>query len=461
MWHFNSLFLLLSKSSLITALVKFYVFKQTTSILFFVFFKVIMKMKNLIELLTNWMFSGIQFLVNCFNQIRVGKPTEHFESSASVYRIVCRYKTSRQYEFSHKNDFVALFEEFEHPSIVLEERYSLYTVTKDEAIFVDCNATDIFDKDKAFVYDTQFQTASRLITMPISSFHLIAKHITFPDIPVAHLPNHGRCGSTLLTKVFDAVPNSLSISELNSFTELAEISLKNGVRDYEMIKQLLKSVVMMTLKHGISRKSSCVLIKCQSSVLFITEIMIECFPNIKQVYMYRQALGFVQSYEKLEYVNNWDPLTTEMSLYWGGVGNHSLMQAITSSINVEAISELSSFSKWAIIWISSMACYQKLTTSGLEIKSLKFEHMLADPQTVFGKFFAYLGIPLKHMPDLERVLSVDSQANTPFSSRGTDKEKLKMSLTPITQDLKDEIKTLSTMFGVDQFWDDVVLENSF
>ena len=416
-------------------------------------------MKSYFESILYWIFVTIQWLVNHLNQTILWKKQTKYESSASIYRIIGRFKTQRSYEFSSQNDFISVFENSDHPSMVLEERYSLYTVTKEEAIFVDCGSADIFDKNKAFVYDTQFQSASRLITMPISSFHLVSKQISFPRIPITHLANHGRCGSTLLTKVFDALPDALSISELNSFTELAEMSYRNGSRDFETIKQLLKSVIMMTLKHANSRKSSCVLLKCQSSVLFITEIMVECFPEIKQVYMYRQPLGFVQSYEKLEFVNNWDPLSTEMSLYWGGVGDHRLMKNITESIEVKSIDKLSSFSKWAIIWISSTAAYKKIVTKGLDIKSLKFEHMLEDPSTTFKNLFEYLEIPLNELPDLEKIFSVDSQSGTPFSSRGTDKEKLKKSLTPITEELKEEIMVLTKIFKTDQFWDDVVLEN--
>lgn len=416
-------------------------------------------MNSYFELISNWIFLTIQWLVNHLNKTILGKKHIEYETSASIYRIIWRLKKQSNYEFSSQNDFISFFEKSDHPSIVLDERYSLYTVTKEEAIFVDCGSTNIFDKKKAFVYDTQFQSASRLITMPISSFHLVSKQISFPKIPVTHLPNHGRCGSTLLTKVFDALPDALSISELNSFTELAEMSLRNGIQDSEIIKQLFKSVIMMTLKHANSRKSSCVLIKCQSSVLFITEIMIECFPEIKQVYMYRQPIGFVQSYEKLQFVNNWDPLSTEMSLYWGGIGDHKLMKNITESIDVKSIDRLSSFSRWAIIWISSTAAYKEIVSRGLDIKSLKFEQMLEDPNTTFKNLFDYLEIPLSKMPDLEKIFSIDSQSGTPFSSRATNKEQLKKSLTPITEELKEEIKVLSKMFQMDQFWDDVVLEN--
>ena len=86
---------------------------------------------------------------------------------------------------------------------------------------------DVFDSiHDAFVYNIQFRHAANLIIVPIESLHQIAKEISIPKIPIIHLANHGRCGSTLITKMFEAMPSSLSMNEPNAYTDLAEISRK-------------------------------------------------------------------------------------------------------------------------------------------------------------------------------------------------------------------------------------------
>ena len=343
------------------------------------------------------------------------EPQRDYEKSAAVYQVLGRYKAERDYEFSRKTDFTTEFMEFSHPNIVLADNYSLYTFTDDEAVFVDCGDCDIFDKTKAFVYDTQYQNAIKMVTMPLESFHIVAKEVTIPDIPIVHLANHRRCGSTLFTKVFEGIPNALSLSETNGFTQLAEMSLHNGDQDYEKIKKMLYSAILMTIKHASARKSSCMLMKHQSSILFITEMMVDVFPSIKQVYMYRQGLGFVQSYEKLMVANSWDPLSTELACYWGGVGQHRLLKSYTDHIKPEDVAQFSSFTKWAIIWVASTAAFKKLNEEhGLELKSFKFEHMIKNPKVVLSKVFAHVGIPLDQLPDIDTISSKDSQTGTPF-----------------------------------------------
>ena len=104
----------------------------------------------------------------------------------------------------------------------MNDKISRYHITDTEAVFVDCESEDIFDPKHVFVYHGQFLFAKRMFIMPLTSFYMISKQIKKPDIPIIHLANHGRCGSTFLSNVFDAISGTLSISETNPFTDLAE-----------------------------------------------------------------------------------------------------------------------------------------------------------------------------------------------------------------------------------------------
>jgi len=413
-------------------------------------------LQNLIALLVHCIQSVINFVESLLLKTNTSR---EFERSACVRRVFFRHKLAENYEFSSKYDFISIHESFEHPRHVLAERFSLYCLTEDEAVFVNCEEFDIFDSKYAFAYDTQFNNASQVITMPMSSFLLISKQITMPDVPVLHLANHGRCGSTLLTKLFEAIPNSLSISEVNGFTHVAEMSLKNGVEDYNRLKQICQSVVMFTLKHAVARKSSFVLIKCQSSAVYITDMMISTVPSIKQVFMYRQPVQFVQSYEKLMAVNKWDPPSDEICCYWGGIGNHKILPNACQQLPSAKVKTLSTFARWAIVWITGVAAYDQLIKKGVDMKSLKYEHLLEKPSETLTALFHYVGIPLSLMPSLDKVFSKDSQVGTPFSSRGGDKELLKQALTPVTEKLKMEINGICDEFSVPYFWDDIILQN--
>ena len=64
-----------------------------------------------------------------------------------------------------------------------------------------------------FMYINQFNLCSKLIRMPLESFLQLAEEVGDPKGKLVILSNTGRCGSTLLTKLFEELPNTVSISE--------------------------------------------------------------------------------------------------------------------------------------------------------------------------------------------------------------------------------------------------------
>ena len=415
------------------------------------------------EIIFNKLYAAMLFLINLF-QDWFYKANGKFESSAKIYRIVYRYRETYNFGFANKGDFIGIFEEFEHPSIVLEDNYSLYTITDEEAIFVDCGEFDLFHKDVAFVILTQLVMAKKMIVMPLSSFHMIANQITLPNVPILNIGNHARCGSTLVTKIFHEVPKTFVVAETMSFTKLSEMSFSSGNRDYEKIKKLLFSVLLMTFKHAIKRESKFIVMKCQCFALFITDIMMQCFPKIKQIYLYRQPADFIRSYEKIISLNKWESLyRKERSLYWAGFGEHRLMKNIVQSVPLDFFDELSfNASKLALTWITSAAAFKELIKCGFPIQSVKYDHLVSNPEEETRKLFMFVGIPLNLLPDINKVFAKDSQAGTPLSTRNEDKELLKKIVTPITVELKTEITGLCHLFKIDDenFWSDEVLLQS-
>ena len=401
-------------------------------------------------------FYLFQCLVNFITNLFI-KPKEEYELSAMVYKVIWA-KTLLTIEASREK-FIVLFEKFEHPSILLEDRYSLFSVSDSEAIFVDCGEKDVFDKNVAFSYVAQLQYAKKMVAIPISSFHLIANQVSIPKIPIINLGHHGRCGSTLASKIFNEIPNVLSISETLCFTNLVRMSREDGDAQYENLKKLCRSVILMTVKHANTRGSTCVFLKCQSYAIYIADMMFESFPEITHVFMYRQAEEFVRSWEKIFVNNNWDVFPTSVILEMGGVGKHRMMKD-TQLLEFEYVHNLDFFSKFALLWISKIAAYKYLVKKGYKIKSLKYEHLLENPDQALRNLFEYVGLPLNKMPDIEKVMSKDSQAGTELSTRSVDREALDERLSSITDDIKADVENILKVYKLDGFWDNIILDMS-
>ena len=410
------------------------------------------KSKKVVEKIFNFIQCLVTFVTNLFI-----KPKDEYELSAMVYHVIWAVKIP--FRPANKDNFIALFERFEHPSVLLEDQYTLYSVTDTEAIFVDCGGKDVFNKSVVFSYNAQVKYAKKMISISISSFHLIANQVAVPKIPIIHLANHGRCGSTLATKLFNEIPNILSISETWAFSNLVIMSQKNGDKEYEKLKQICRSVILMTIKHANTRGSGCVFLKCQSLAIFITDMMFESFPEMIHVFMYRQAQEYVRSWKKLIVANSWGAFPTDIYLGMCGIGKHRMSKGIDLPTR-NYVENLNVFSKFALGWISNVAAYKYLVKKGYQIKSLKYEHLMANPEQVLSVLFEYVGLPLSKMPDIEQVMSKDSQAGTVFSSRSADQEALKQKLTRITDGIRTDVESLMKVYQLDEFWGDIALENA-
>ena len=101
-------------------------------------------------------------------------------------------------------------ERYCHPDIVLKDpSATLLSVDEDHAIFVDCGDVDVHDHIKTgpFFYINQFNHCKRIIQIPIPQFMKLmednAEASPIPDVNLILLSNTGRCGSTLLTQLFE------------------------------------------------------------------------------------------------------------------------------------------------------------------------------------------------------------------------------------------------------------------
>ena len=86
---------------------------------------------------------------------------------------------------------------------------TLLSVDEDHAIFVDCGEVDVHDHIRTgpFFYINQFNHCERIIQIPIPQFMKLmednAEASPIPDVNLILLSNTGRCGSTLLTQLFE------------------------------------------------------------------------------------------------------------------------------------------------------------------------------------------------------------------------------------------------------------------
>ena len=188
--------------------------------------------------------------------------------------------------------------------------------------------------------------------------------------------------------------------------------------------------------------------------------MAEALPSIRQVYMYRDPLPTIRSWEKIYIANKWSPPTVRLIKRWADIGHNELLKQYPVYPS-HYISDLEFVSKLSLFWITGIAAFNELLCRGYAIKSLKYEDLLDDPETKIKALFRYIGLPDNRLPDVRKVMNKDSQEGTQFTTRQFDQVVFKENYTKLTDNLKAEIDTLCSDFSLPPFWKPCHLPNEF
>ena len=222
--------------------------------------------------------------------------------------------------------------------------------------------------------------------------------------------------------------------------------------------KLCYSISLCILKHASARKSEVVFLKGQNKVTYVIDIVAEALPSIKQVYMYRDPLPMLRSWEKLYIANKWSPPTVGLVKGWAGIGHNQLLKRYPV-YPFHYISDLNFVSKLSLFWIVGIAAFNELVSQGYTIKSFRYEDLLEDRETTIKALFHYAGLPDDRVPDVREVMNKDSQKGTLYTTRHLDQDHLKESYAKLTEKLKAEIDTLCSDFSVPLFWEPCHLPN--
>ncbi len=311
--------------------------------------------------------------------------------------------------------------------ILANPKWGLYCLDfeSDEAIFVEV-PDDRAVYSAAFLYQTQSEMAVNIATMPLSAFQSIAQSIVKPADGFVFIHSVGRCGSTLLSKVFQALPRTLSLSEPDEPTRLGQL-MAQGLRPADEIRDLLYSSTMWRAKRC-SWPVDRVALKYRSEVMLLAPLFAELFPDERHIFQYRNGLSWMRSV-----VRGWPPgtrfdeeQTQRMIQAWSRSNPlvHELAQV--QSLNEVQIRFIS--------WVNWMEHYSMLPESAV---ALRYEDLAGHPRSTLKALFDALKIEDVDWDALDEVLSRDSQAGTVY-----DREERKALRFDIPDDTIESIREL-------------------
>jgi hypothetical protein len=335
-----------------------------------------------------------------------------YESSAHVFKIGFRAKKINETDAAKlQENFLLIHKKYVHPNYVMRDNITLMGVAENTAFFVALPPeVDVFSSDlHPFMYVTQFRHATHIIVMPMTSFHRLSEEVGDPEADVVLLSNTGRCGSTLLAQVFEAIPSTIVMSEPDAYF-LAFMMHSTGKTTDEEDEMILKSITRLQCKHTKCRKVERIVLKTRAPcVQQMKKISVAC-RFTKHLFMYRHPRDTILSFiaangPDIKY------LTKEVF-----VNNMSLPEtsAYRSLEKNRLLEGLSVYGSMALMWAMRCICFLEYRREGLEILSLMYEELLNNPSGTVSKMFLYLNVPKQHVPQALTALQRDSQRNSQF-----------------------------------------------
>lgn len=335
--------------------------------------------------------------------------------------------------FVHLSDFRTITgQNIPTHRILQDPTISLYCLddAHQRAIFVQTPA-DVNLTQHPFYYQAQFEHAQRLIAVSYTTLHQLAADIPAAGKKLLLIYSVGRCGSTLLSQVFDAIEGVLSLSEPDYFTNMVLMRERNGRRDAELV-QLLHSAIALQLKPLPDQTTNTWAahtywaIKFRSSGIEIADLLHQAYPAAKNIFLYRDAIKRTRSEARAFnlFTTNTLKMNEDVLQRW-----LHLVPLLAGYQRKAMWGRLSRIELSALAWLSRMDRYLSLYNQQIPMCAIRYEDLIAQPEAVIKQLFSFCEIPHRLITNTLHVFERDSQAGSTLS-RATIDNNVRNELTP-------------------------------
>jgi len=323
--------------------------------------------------------------------------------------------------------------EIEPEEILRDPRFSLYCYdpANGAAHFVECDDPRLID-DAVFYYSAQAEHATALVSMPLETFHRLAREIPEPGSGLIFVHSVGRCGSTLLSKALAAVPGVLSLSEPDDLTQLVTLRVAGTYSDAEL-RALIESGTRWHGKPRPGRPFDRLAIKTRAEALVLGDLLGAAFPRERHLFLYRDGIAWMRTlFRGFSEDRTMDDMVAnrQMEEAWG-----RMLPLIGALRNEEK--PMNPVAVRMLAWITCMEGYLDLREMSVPVVAARFEDLTANPIPVLKAIFDFCEFPQVDWPTIEAVLARDSQEGTIFGQAERHKKNR-----VLTEDLVQQVRDL-------------------
>jgi Sulfotransferase family len=253
-----------------------------------------------------------------------------------------------------------------------------------------------------FYFQAQYDAARALVAVPYDDLHALAAEVPFDPARLVLVYSVGRCGSTLVSRVFRAAPGVASLAEPDVLTQL--ITLRTGGYDEAELARLVDTCTRLVCA-GAGPAYSAWAVKFRSFGVALHDLYERCFPEARVVVLYRDAVPWARSAARAFSFSR--PSTPdEMRALQERIGR--LDPPLADYARRAGL--LTRMQFMAGQWVSFM-----VRARSLHGFAVRYEELTAVPEQVFAAMFDHCGLSRVDGTTLRQVLAEDSQEGSDIS----------------------------------------------
>ena len=360
-------------------------------------------------------------------------------SSATRYLVLDRHK-DHDFAISNTDDFtLGDSEAFDSRRLISDPRYSLYSLDFDRnaACFVELPySVDL--ETKPFCFLAQFKEATHLITIPLDEFHTLAAGCEIDDSRLVFIQSVGRCGSTLVSRVFEAIESVNSLSEPDAFTVLVGWRGSGLAPDSE-IKRIAENCVRFFCRPLVSPDNQHFFaLKFRSQCTEIDDLLAEAFPAAKHLYLTREPITWLDSFYRAFI----DPKMVSDHDYQQWVEDvFAPMYPLIQNQVVDG-HPMPVWKPILLNWIANSETFNKFQNNGIPYCVADFSELKDQATVTIRRILDYCGIPITDWSHIEECLSHDSQKGS-----GIDQTLINDPAKRLPEEMRIEARALLAQYG--------------
>lgn len=272
------------------------------------------------------------------------------------------------------------------------------------AVFVEIPA-DTNLSHAPFYFNTQFQKAKRVLTIPFETMIKVSKSVTIDDDRLIFIYSVGRCGSTLASQIFAQIPGVINISEPFALSQLVIARNTRKAREDELVA-LLEAAIRILCK---TEADTAWVVKGQSFVIELGDWLHNIYPYTKNLFLYRHAETWLESGLRA-FSRGVEETDEEKKIRRELLG--SLVPAIAQ---YDAELTLSHTGLLSLMWLTAMERYVQYSRMGIEMLAIRYASWLSAPRKTAEAMLEYCGCKPADMTAIYETLNRDSQADSHLS----------------------------------------------